>query len=107
MSTVIEVTAEDGDRQIRSPLLRSSLSAPDSVPTGDTGGLILTSTPSGDHNTQSPPPTRRLASLDVFRGLTVAVSCSFQMLVVHLIFSTERSCFVHCPSYVCRVAQSE
>ncbi|KAL3717660.1 hypothetical protein ACJRO7_009147 [Eucalyptus globulus] len=82
MSTLIDVAegASDSERQHRTPLLPhpSSPSPPPPDPRDEAAPEIAPETPPGDDDddgrgARSPSSDRRLASLDVFRGLTVAL----------------------------------
>lgn len=80
------VDVADDDEQHKTPLLsRGSPPRPPPPPSIQHGepvaGAALTEivpsvSPDDQHVRPAPPSNRRLASLDVFRGLTVAVSCS-------------------------------
>jgi len=67
MSSIIAVTTTELDERQREPLLHNPRSL------SNEEEEEITNTPSTSSSNASPPPTQRLLSLDVFRGLTVAV----------------------------------
>ncbi|KAF8006768.1 hypothetical protein BT93_K0932 [Corymbia citriodora subsp. variegata] len=79
MSTLIDVAegASDSDRQHRTPLLRHDPSSPSppqrDPPDGAEPEITPSTSPGEERGARSPSSDRRLASLDVFRGLTVAL----------------------------------
>ncbi|XP_061960851.1 uncharacterized protein LOC133681743 isoform X3 [Populus nigra] len=67
MSSMIAVTTTQLDERQREPLLHNPRSL------SNEEEEEITNTPSTSSSNASPPPTQRLLSLDVFRGLTVAL----------------------------------
>lgn len=67
MSSMIAVTTTELDERQREPLLHNPRSL------SNEEEEEITNTPSTSSSNASPPPTQRLLSLDVFRGLTVAL----------------------------------
>lgn len=76
MSSMIAVTTTELDERQREPLLHNPRSL------SNEEEEEITNTPSTSSSNASPLPTQRLLSLDVFRGLTVALMMLVELFLV-------------------------